>query len=168
MLDYVVDQVFDKSLCHIHVFLQITKSHFWFNHPEFTGVSRGVGVLCTKSGAKCVNVRHGACEHFCCQLATHCQVTRLFKEILAIINLPVFQGRFGRVDGGDLEHFSSAFTITGSDDGGVDVNKIPSLKKLMHGMSQSASDPEDAAKQVGSRAKMCNLPEEFQTVPLFL
>jgi hypothetical protein len=53
-----------------------------------------------------------------------------------------------RKNGSDLEHFTSAFAIRGSNDRGMDVQESSALKELMGGKSKTVSNSGDSTKCV--------------------
>ena len=64
------------------------------NHPKFSQVATGEGVLGTEGGAESVDVAHAAAKRLDVELAAYGEVGMLGKKIFAKINGSVFVARF--------------------------------------------------------------------------
>ena len=111
------DEVADEFFGAVHVCGEVAEGHFGLDHPELGGVAGGVGVLGAEGGAEGVDVREGGGEGLAFELAGDGEVGAFPEEVGGGV------GDFLVWEGGDAEHFTSAFAIAGGDDGGVEVRK---------------------------------------------
>jgi len=69
-------------------------------------------------------------------------------------------------DSGDLEHLSSSFAVTGSDERSVDVLESSLLEELVSSVGQVVADSSHSSDQLGSRTHVGFLSQVFQRVVL--
>src|SRR5437667_2911639 len=69
---------------------------------------------------------------------------------------------------GDSEHFAGAFAVATGDDGGMDINEIALLEKLMDRVSQFAARAEDRSEEIRARPQVRNGAQKLQRMPLLL
>ena len=169
VLKNIVDDVFEHALREIHVVFDIREGDFRLDHPEFRGVSRGVGVFGAEGRAEGVNVAEGLCVGFSVQLPGNREVGRLAEEILRVIHGAVLSaGRIADVQSRHLEHFAGALCVRARDDRGVDVDKTALLEELMDRVGDQRADAERRLECIRARAQMRNRAQELHAVALFL
>ena len=169
LFQHGVDDILDHGLCHVHIVVQIGKSHFRLDHPELRRVALGIGDLGTESGAEGVHIAEGHGKVFAVELTGDSETGGLAEKVLAVVHGAVlFPGRVIQIQGGDTEHLPRALTVGAGDDGGVDIHKALALEKVMHGLCRHASHTKYRGEQVGAGTKMLDRPEKFHTVALFL
>jgi len=111
-------------------------------------MSTGVGVFGSESRVEVIDVAHRASVVFKGQLSGDSQESGSLEEVLSVVNgflvgdsLDLLDSVVGfRQDGGDLEHFTGTFTIGGSDDGSVDVQKASALEEEVSSLRKRGSD----------------------------
>ena len=59
----VLDYILEHILFCIHKSFKMSKCHLGFDHPELVGMSLGVGILCSESRSKCVDLLE--CHSIC-------------------------------------------------------------------------------------------------------
>ncbi len=73
------------------------------------------------------------------------------KEILLVINTPIVpSGWSGKIQGGHLEHVARTFGITSCNDGSMNPEESPLLKKIMDCVGKCVSNTGNGAEGVGS------------------
>ncbi len=71
-----------------------------------------------------------------------------------------------RQDSGDLEHFSGTFTIGGSDNRSVDIQKALALEKDVSSLGEGVSDSDHGRDVLGSGSQVSDFSQIFQSVTL--
>ena len=169
LLHHIVDDVFDHGLGHVHVVRQIGERHLRLDHPELRRVALGVGVLRPEGGAEGIHAaeRHG--EVLRVELAGHREVGPLAEEILRPVHAPVLEpGRIGHVQGGHLEHLSSALAVAGRDDRGVHIDEPAVLEEAVDGVGRHRTHPEHCGEQIGAGAQVLDGAQILHAVALLL
>ena len=169
MLQNVGDDVLDHILGQMHIVFQISKGDFRFDHPEFSGVPGGVGILCPEGGAKGVDVTESHGIGFTVQLAGNRQIGGLAKEILAEVHLAILGfGNVVQVQGGHLEHFTGALTVGTGNEGRMDIDEIPLLEELVDGICSQGPYTKYSLEHIGTGTQMGHGAQKFHRVALFL
>jgi len=137
-------------------------------------MSAGVRVFSSESRIEVVDVAHGASVVFKGQLSGDSQESRSLEEVLGVVDgflivngldlLDAFVGF--RQDGGDLEHFSSTFTIRGGDNRSVDIQKALALEKDVSSLGKRVSDSDHGRDVLGSGSQVSDFSQIFQSVTL--
>src|ERR1041385_1795056 len=142
MFDGVTGHGFNEFLAQVHVPLEVAKSHFGFDHPKFSGMTRSIGIFGAKGWTKGVDVGKRAGKSFPFQLAADRQVSRLAKKVRLrlLVNVPL--------EGRDAEHLACSLAIAGGDDRGVNVDKVTFLKELVDGKRQLAAQAKDSSVKI--------------------
>ena len=122
-------------------------------------MTRRVRILGAKSRAEGINVRKRTGEGLAFELSTHGEVGLLAKEILLRL-----AGGISRYP----KHLARTLAITCSDDGRVDVGKIPFVEKAMHRISETTPHPEDGTVEICPWAQVGNRAEELRRMTFFL
>ena len=78
------DQVLDVVLGTVHVIFEVGESKLSLNHPEFSKVSRCMGVLSTKAGSKVVDVGEADAVVLQGELPAHGQKRWFLEEVLRV------------------------------------------------------------------------------------
>ena len=76
-----LDDVFDHAFSNVDDVGQFCKCHFRLNLPKLCCVTRGVGVFCTESRAKGVNLAHCHCCHFPFKLSADGEASLSLEEV---------------------------------------------------------------------------------------
>lgn len=164
MIEGALDEELDHGFGEIHVVVEVAERHFGFDHPEFGGVARGVGIFGAEGGSEGVDLAEGAGEGFAFELARDGEVGGFAEEIV----VPLGGFGLGGVEGGDAEHFAGAFAVAGGDDGCVDVVEISLAEEVVDGVAHGAAQAEHGAIEIGARAEVSDGAEEFGAVAFFL
>ena len=120
----------------LHHIEHISKSKFWFDHPELSNVTTCVRIFSSKSGTEGVDVGKGTTEVFNSQLARDSQVSNFLEKLFSVVNFSfnlrniLNQARF-RKNSGDLEHLSGTLAVCSCDERSMDVEETIVLEKLM-------------------------------------
>ena len=169
MLQNIVDDVFDHSLCQLHVILEVCKSDFRLNHPELRRMSCSIGVLGSESRPEGVHVskRQGKSLRF--QLSAYGQASFLAEEVFTVVDLALFcSWRILHIQGGDSKHLSSAFTVAARYDRRVDIDKVVILEELVNSIRYQRSDSEDSREGIAPRSQVCDLSHELHGMSFLL
>ncbi len=135
MLGGVTNEIFHKFFGEVHVAGQIAEGDFGFDHPKLRSVAGGVGIFCTESGPKSIDVGKRRGENFGLELSGNGQEGFFAKKILPMVNFALLIFRWlGEVEGGDAKHIPRTLGVTGGNNGRVDVAKLFGLKELVHGI----------------------------------
>ena len=132
-------------------------------------MARRVGVLGPERRAKGIYVAECHCVGFGIELAAYGQVGCLIKEVLAKIHLAVLcLGDVVQVQGGYLEHFPGALTVTACYQRCVHIYKIPFLEILMDGIRNQGAHTEYCLEGIGPWTQMGNRAQILKGVAFFL
>lgn len=149
------DDRLNEFLGKIHVGGEISEGHFGFDHPKFSQVARGIGVFGAEGRAECVDFAQSAGIIFHGELAGDREVRGATEEVFTIVYGAVIgAGWIIYIEGGDLKHFTRAFTIGSSDDGGGDPEEATALEEFMNGHGERVAHAGNSAKGIGARAQM--------------
>ena len=143
VLQHIADHIFQHILSKIHVIIQVCKRTLRLDHPEFSRMTGGVGVFCSESRSKSINVAECLSIGFTVQLSAYCKVCLFSKEILSVINLSVvIYRRILRIQSGNTEHFSCSLTVASCDQRCMDIYKASLLEKFMDCICTERTDTE--------------------------
>src|SRR5690606_13892843 len=135
--------------------------NFGFDHPEFREVPARVAIFRPEGRSEGIYLTQGQRTQFCSELSGNGQIGFTAEKILAVIHLTFFGTRWMvRVQGRHPKHFPGPFRIGGRDDGGMEVVKLPLMKKLMDRISQFVADTEYRSEGVGPESEMSVLTEK--------
>ena len=148
----VFDAVLDAGFDAFHIVIEIGESKLWLNHPEFAGVTGGVGFLGTEGWTKGVNVFEGHREGFDVKLSGNSQGSTTAIEVVDWVFCV----------SGDGEDGACTFSIVTGDFWGVDINEASFLEEGMDGHGKHASNPEDSVEGVGSWTKVSFFTKELK------
>ena len=148
----VLDAELDAGFDAFHIVIEISESKLWLNHPEFAGVTGGVGFLGTEGWTKGVNIFEGHREGFDVKLSGDSQGSATAIEVIDWVF---------RVSG-DGEDGARTFSIVTGDFWGVDIDEASFLEEGMDGHGKHASDPEDSVEGVGSWTKIGFFTKELK------
>ena len=72
MFQDILQYIFYKIFCQIHVLVKIAESNFRLDHPEFSQVTRSIRVFSPESRAKGIYLPESHSKSFCFQLSRNC------------------------------------------------------------------------------------------------
>src|SRR3990167_3670473 len=122
MFDKPLGYIFYEFFSYLHVLLQVTECHLWFNHPEFNQMSSGLRFFGPECGAKTINLSKGHGVGFVIELSALGQIG-LCIEIL------------------NAEKGGCSLTRRGSDYRGINQRKVVLIKKISYRFNQLVSYP---------------------------
>ena len=73
----------------LHIIVQVGKSNFRLNHPEFSRMTSCVRIFGAEGGTECVNVTKCHSKGFAFELTRNGKVGTLSKEILRPVNASI-------------------------------------------------------------------------------
>ena len=132
-------------------------------------MSLSVAVFSAKGRPEGIDIAESGCKGFGGQLAGNGQAGHLAEEVLAVIHRPVIILRYvGKIQRGQLEHFTGPLRVRTGDQGGVQVYEIALLEEFVNGKSSQGADPEDRLEGIGTGTKMSDGAKIFHAVPFLL
>ena len=140
----MVDDVLNHVPSELHIVIQVGKSDFRLDHPEFSRVTSGVRIFSAECGTEGVNVTECHSKGFAFELTRNCEVSALSEEILRPVNASILVfGQIVLVEGGYAEHFACTFGVRAGDNRCVNVNESAVVKEFVNCKSDFASDSEN-------------------------
>src|SRR5262249_52607054 len=140
-----------------------------FDHPEFRGVARGVGVFGAEGRAERVDVAQRRREDLRLELAADREKRFFAEEILRAVDTLVLAARWiFEIERRHTEHVARALGVPRGDDRRVHVDEILALEKLVDGEREPRTHAEDGAEQIRARTEVRDLAEKLQRVAFFL
>ena len=132
-------------------------------------MSRRIGILRTERGSERIHISECHRKGFHVQLTAHREVRHLSEEILTVIHLAVLCTRnVIEIHRGHLEHLACALAVTSCNERCVYIDKISLLEKLMNGISDQRTHPENRLEGIRSRSQMSDRAQILETVALLL
>ena len=166
---HIGDDVLQHILSQTHIVLQVGKGNFWFNHPEFGGMTGRVGIFRPEGGAEGVDIAEGHGKGFAIELAGDGQIGGLPIEILGVIHGAVLVlGHIVQIQRCDLKHFTCTLTVGTGNQRRMHIDKIPILEELVNGHGSQTADAEHGLESVGAGAEMGNCTQKLHGVPFGL
>ena len=163
LVEHGAEHVLEEFFGHACVFGQIGEGDFRLDHPELGQMARGMAVLGAEGGAEGVDLAHRQAERLDVELAGHRQEHFLAEEVAGKVDLALVGARqVGHVQRGNAEHLAGAFGVGGGDDRRVDPVEAVFVEVTMRRLCQAVADTGDGAEQVGARAQMRHLAQEFE------
>lgn len=158
----ILDTELDVIFSQLHTVMNISKSDFRFNHPEFSQMFLSVRYFSSESRSKGIHIAHSTTIVFNSQLTTDSQISRFTEELLFIVDLSLFFILRDLVDvfvkdSRDLEHITCSFCIWGSYDRGMDIDEATGLIEEMGSHDTTIPDSSYRWDEIGSRTKMSNV-----------
>ena len=169
MLLRVADEILHEFFRELHIAVDIAERHLGFDHPEFGGVTRGVGIFGAKRRAERIDVGERGRKNLRLELAADGEEGFLAEEILRGVDLAILRHRRMReIEGRHAKHVPGALGVARRDNRGVDVDEVFVLKKLVDGEREPRAHAEDGTEQIRPRPQMRDFAEKFQRVAFFL
>src|SRR5450432_1136926 len=124
-----------------------------------------IGIFCPKRRAKSINLRKPHGSQFAFQLPAHCKICGPSEKIFFEIHFTEFiTRRLIEWQRGYFEHLTRPFRVGGCDNGGMQVNKPPLVKKLVYCKGKGMPHTEHRSKGIRPKTQVGDLSQEFKTM----
>ena len=153
ILKYITDHIFEHFLCKIHVVIQICECTLRLDHPELSCMTCGIGILCSESRSKCINIAECLCIGLTIELSAYGKVCLFAEEVLAVIYGTILvQRRVLHIQCSYLEHLTCTLTVASCDQWCVYIDKSLLLEEFVDRISTQRTYTEYCLEGVGSRS----------------
>ncbi len=143
---------------------KVGKSHFRLYHPKLGQMPGGVGVFRPEGRSEGIDIAQRAGVSLRLKLAADRQLGGLAEKILLVVNLAAFRvaRQVFQIQMSDLEHFAGALAVAAGDNGGMEIEKIAALEKLVGGVGEHVAQASHRSESIGARTQMRQLAQALE------
>ena len=161
--------ILDEILFEIHEVVEVDECHFGLNHPELSQMAGSVAVLRAECGAKGVDGTESCGAEFAFKLTADGERGHLAEEVVVVDDVPLLVFlQTVEVLGGHLKHLTGTFSVAGSDERRMEIEKAVVVEILVNGDGHVVAYAHDGTKGVGAQTQVSVLAHDLEGLSFFL